>query len=287
MQATPRGMWHAALRDPIGSREDVRPGFGAESKKTRGGGRTMVLDKGLGWHAFSDLLETAGPYIDFVKLGFGTAVLYPEELVLRKIGLARSKGITIMPGGTLLETAVYQGQEASFFDNVCRLGFDGIEVSDGTIELERERRTALIREGVKRGLTVCTEYGKKAAGSRVDPEGLERTAELDWEAGAYLVTIEARESGTDVGLFDKDGSCNEDTFEEVMERVADTGRIMWEAPLKSQQVFLIQALGPGVHVGNIPPGDVMALEAMRRGLRSDTFPHAAEARKKAAVHYMI
>jgi phosphosulfolactate synthase len=289
MKATHSGAWHPLLSDPIGQRDRKRPGFTPAFEKSgmRNGGRTMVLDKGLGWHAFSDLIETAWPYIDFIKLGFGTAPLYPTDLLLRKILLAKRYGVVIMPGGTMLETAVHQDEVPSFFETVCGLGFDGIEVSDGTIELSRPMRTELIREGVRRGLNVCTEYGKKAPGSCIDPEGLERTAELDWQAGADLVTIEARESGTDVGMFDKQGSCREDTFEEIILRLPDVDRIMWEAPLKSQQVFLINAIGADVHLGNIPPADVVSLEAMRRGLRSDTFPVRGNVPLNEPVQYMI
>ena len=108
----------------------------------------MVLDKGLGFNAYADLVDSAGDYIDFIKLGFGTSPLYPSELLRRKIDYAKERGIIVMPGGTLLETAVHLGLSDSFFETVCRLGFDGIEVSDGTIELDRPTRTALIRKGV-------------------------------------------------------------------------------------------------------------------------------------------
>jgi phosphosulfolactate synthase len=47
--------------------------------------------------------------------------------------------------------------------------------------------------------------------------------------------------------------------------------VLWEAPQKEQQVALIKSIGPQVNLGNIPVQDVLALETMRRGLRSDTF----------------
>ncbi|HUC90866.1 MAG TPA: phosphosulfolactate synthase [Paenibacillus sp.] len=287
MELTPRGAWHPLLCDPSGGRDKSRlsPSSGTPGLRCRSGGRTMVLDKGLGFNAYADLVDSAGDYIDFIKLGFGTSPLYPSELLRRKIDYAKERGIIVMPGGTLLETAVHLGLSDSFFETVCRLGFDGIEVSDGTIELDRPTRTALIRKGVELGLNVCTEYGKKLSGSVIDPYDLAVTAEEDWKAGADLVTIEARESGIDVGLFDASGGCDEDTFGTVLRLLPDTSRILWEAPLKSQQVFLIKALGPDVHLGNIPPGDVYALEAMRRGLRNDTFPEARALRE--ADFYMI
>ncbi|OUM96879.1 MAG: phosphosulfolactate synthase [Thermobacillus sp. ZCTH02-B1] len=274
MRQTLHGAWIPELRDPSGGRADARhPAGGAASaaaSSARTGGKTMVIDRGLGWHAWCDLIDSAGAYVDVIKLGFGTSVLYPDELLLRKIGYARRHGITVMPGGTLLETAVRQGAEAAFFDAVCGLGFDGVEVSEGTIELGRRRRTELIREGRARGLKVFAEYGKKAEGSAIDPEALRATAEADWEAGAELVTIETRESGT-VGLFGGDGRPDRALFERIIRLIPRADRLMWEAPRKEQQVFLIRELGPNVHLGNIAPGDVLALEAMRRALRNDTF----------------
>jgi len=287
MEVTPRGDWHPRLRDPSGRRDSGRVLAAASpaAGTVRSGGMTMVLDKGLGWNAYTDLIDTAAPYIDFIKLGFGTAPLYPSELLLRKIRYAKQNGIVIMPGGTMLEVAVHLGLASSFFDTVCALGFDGIEVSDGTIELDRGMRISLIREGTRRGLRVCSEFGKKDSGSVLDPYDLAATAESDWEAGSELVTIEARESGLGVGMFDSNGACKEDTFATIRRLLPDADRILWEAPLKAQQVYLIQAIGPGVHLGNIPPADVIALEAMRRGLRNDTFAHNQP--EPAADYYMI
>jgi len=245
----------------------------------------MVLDKGLGWNAYTDLIDTAAPYIDFIKLGFGTAPLYPSELLLRKIRYAKQNNIVIMPGGTMLEVAVHMGLASSFFDTACALGFDGIEVSDGTIELDRGKRTSLIREGICRGMRVCSEFGKKDEEAVLDPYELAVTAEKDWEAGSELITIEARESGLGVGMFDSNGDCKEDTFAAIRRLLPTTDRVMWEAPLKAQQAYLIRAIGSGVHLGNIPPADVIALEAMRRGLRNDTFTH--EQRLPVADYYMI
>jgi phosphosulfolactate synthase len=159
----------------------------------------------------------------------------------------------------------------AFFRQVLALGFDGIEVSDGTIHLSRSRRDELIRDARALGLRVFTEYGKKAFGSRIDALEFVKTAESDIRAGAELVTVEARESGVGVGLFDERGSCRETDLREVLNVVPYPERILWEAPQKEQQVSLIKAIGPEVNLGNIPVGDVLALETMRRGLRSDTF----------------
>ncbi|RXZ78277.1 phosphosulfolactate synthase [Paenibacillaceae bacterium] len=278
MEATPHGAWHQRLLDPSGVREHLQL---PEIQ-----GQTMVIDKGLGKHAFADLLETAAPYIQFIKLGFGTSPLYEEPLLRSKIQQATDAGIIISPGGTLLEMAVYQQETAAFFRSLVTLGFTGVEISDGTIEISRQQRTELIKEGIRHGLCVVTEYGKKTAGTLIDPFDFAKTAEADLEAGAEYVIVEARESGVDIGLFDSVGNCREDLFDQLLRRLPGTSRIMWEAPLKSQQAFLLKSLGSNIHLGNIAPSDVLSLEAMRRGLRSDTFPET-EAVVPEPVLYMI
>ena len=255
-----RPLWHPQLSDPSGAR-DAKP---------RRFGLTMVIDKGLGMHAFEDLLATAGDHVDIVKLAFGTSPLYPDGVLRRKIALARRRGGSVIPGGRLQETAVRQDMVPSFFRSALELGFDAVEVSDGTIELPRPLRTELIAMARSLGFRVFTEFGKKKAGSRLDAEELLRVAERDREAGAELVIVEARESGT-VGLFDEGGALREGDLERIRRAVGDHRRFLWEAPRKEQQVALLHAFGPQVNLGNIPAQDVLALEAMRRGLRSDTF----------------
>lgn len=262
MELTTTGIeWPSQLLDPTGRRQP----------KPRAQGCTMVIDKGLGASAFADLIRVSGAYIDIVKLGFGTSALYPPALLREKIELATREGIRVIPGGTMLEAAVKLDVVPAFFRQVLALGFNGIEVSDGTISLGRRERDDLIRDGVSLGLRVYTEYGKKLFGSRIDVEDFARTAERDWACGAELVTVEARESGVGVGLFDENGRCREEELRYLATVVPQPERVMWEAPLKDQQVALIKAFGSDVNLGNIAVQDVIALETMRRGLRSDTF----------------
>ena len=48
-------------------------------------------------------------------------------------------------------------------------------------------------------------------------------------------------------------------------------QVVWEAPNKSQQTMFIKLIGANVNLGNIAPGEVVALEALRCGMRGDTF----------------
>ncbi len=261
MEVTSQLDWHPLLQDPTGRR----------MSKPRTRGKTMVIDKGLGLRAFEDLLQTSGEHIDMIKIGFGSSPLYPKQLLLNKIRLAKAHNLCIFPGGTFLEVAVSQDAVNSFFDMVAALGFSGIEVSDGTIDMDRKLRNELIKLGVGSGLSVYTEYGKKSFGSGIDIDELIDTVHLDMEYGASLITIEGRESGVGVGIYDEKGQCKDDDIRKVVKNVPNPHLVMWEAPNKAQQVHLLKTLGPDINLGNIAPEDIMSVESFRRGLRSDTF----------------
>ncbi|HJV45013.1 MAG TPA: phosphosulfolactate synthase [Bacillota bacterium] len=249
------------LRDPLGKRNI--------HKKEQG--ITMIIDKGLGNHSFLDLVETAGNYIDFIKLGFGTTALYPEHILENKIGLAKKFGIDIYPGGTFFEVAFHQGKRELYFETLKQMGFNKIEISDGTIELTNRDRQRSIQQAKSLGFTVITEYGKKAEGSVTDSEQLLYTINADLEAGASFVIVEGRESGENVGIYDSEGKI-QDHFPMIARSIQPyINQVIWEAPKKSQQVELMNWFGPNVHLGNIAPDEIYSVESLRRGLRSDTF----------------
>jgi phosphosulfolactate synthase len=256
--------WNPLLADPTGRRQN----------KPRTLGKTMVIDKGLGLNAFEDLLDTSSEHLDMIKIGFGTSPLYPQRILRKKIEMAHEYGVSIYPGGTFLEVAIVQGEVSSFFEMIINLGFTGLEISDGSIEMKRELRNELIERGLNEGLDVITEYGKKGWGSSIEIDELIETVRLDVEYGAQLVTIEARESWMGVGIFDEHGTCKDEELNRVLSAIPAQNLLLWEAPLKSQQVHLLQVLGPDIHLGNIFPQEIISLEALRRGLRSDTLSFA-------------
>lgn len=261
MHTTLFEQWTTRLVDPSGSRE----------LKPRRKGKTMVMDKGLGWHSFEDLLETAGAYIDFLKIGFGTSALYPIPLLQKKIELAKAHEIIIFPGGTFLEVAIAQQATCDFFDMILQLGYTGLEVSDGTIHLNRRLRSEMIMHGVEEGLYVFTELGKKFAGTTVDWSALADTYATDLDFGASLVTLEARESGLGIGIYDEHGTCKSSDIGQFIDLLPESHQLLWEAPQPAQQLQLLQLIGLDVHLGNVAPQDVIPLEAWRRRLRADTF----------------
>lgn len=238
--------------------------------KPRNVGLTMVLDKGLGVRETEELLDTAGNYIDFLKLSFGTSALYSPQVLHKKIDLVKSYGVDIYPGGTFLEVVLLQGKLDQFLKRAWELGFTCIEISDGTINLERTVRRDAIKKAVQLGFKVLTEVGKKDANAAFLPNEMVRQINEDLDNGAYRVIIEGRESGT-VGMYNSQGDPDQYVFETLLEGAPSPESIIWEAPLKKQQVHLIKSLGNNVNLGNILSADILALEALRNGLRGDTF----------------
>lgn len=236
-----------------------------------GKGLTMMLDKGMGLFSVIDLLEISGDYVDLAKLGWGTAAVHDRELITEKITAYLEAGVIPYPGGTLLEVAYVQDKVDQFLNEADKLGFAAIEISDGTIELTRSARDRLINQTLELGFMVITEVGKKDPNKDRELSPVQRVEQVqqDLQAGADKVLIEAREGGKGLGIYDNQGKVKEEDLQVFIDHL-DAENIIWEAPQKEQQVYLILKFGSEVNLGNISPDEITALETMRRGLRGDT-----------------
>lgn len=236
-------------------------------------GLTMVLDKHLGLHGLQDLMDTASGCVDLVKLGWGTSAMQDATLVRRKNALLAHHGVKVCPGGTLTELAWLQGRLDSFLAEARRLGFTCLEVSDGTVTMRHDDKLALIRRARAAGFVVTSEVGAKLreADDRISDEERIRQAVAELDAGAWKVILEARESGTQ-GIYDASGAMRYDLVCALVERIG-AEHLIFEAPQRSQQTDLVLAFGSDVNLGNIAPADVVGLETLRLGLRSDTLLH--------------
>jgi phosphosulfolactate synthase len=246
------------------------------SAKPRTNGFTMVLDKGLGARSTLDLMDTAADQIDFLKLSFGTSAFYTEKVLREKIELVRAAGVHIYPGGTFLEVTVWQDRYDEYLKRAKELGFSAIEVSDGTLEMSDQLRGDCIKRALDAGFTVLTEVGKKSPDEKVAVTEMHRLIAHDLELGASQVIVEAREGGKGVGVFDASGSVDNTEVDAIFEGISNPDQLMWEAPLKNQQQYMILRFGNNVNLGNIPTTDILALEALRQGLRGDTLKRALE-----------
>src|SRR5579859_166956 len=233
--------------------------------KPRQQGITHVLDRGLSVAEVDGLVEVAGNYIDLVKLGWGTAVATGN--LETKLERYRSHGIPVMLGGTLTELAIAQERLDALVAWLHELRLEHIEVSDGTITIEHERKLELI-ERLATEFTVLSEVGSKDNTRIMAPFRWVEQIQSELEAGAWKVIAEARESGS-VGIFRHDGEVRMGLIEEIVHAV-DPEKILFEAPRKEQQVWFVRRFGPDVNLGNIIPEEVLSLETMRVGLRSDT-----------------
>jgi phosphosulfolactate synthase len=236
------------------------------SAKPREQGITHVLDRGLSLTEVDGLVEVAGDYVDLVKLGWGTALA--TQNLQAKLERYEAHRIPVVLGGSLTELAIAQGRLDRLVAWVKELGLSYFEISDGTIVLEAQRKVELIRE-LAQDFTVLSEVGSKDDTGAITPPYLwveQMNEEL--EAGAWKVIAEGRESGS-AGIFRPSGEVREGLIDEIVHGV-DPERILFDAPRKEQQVWFVRRFGVDVNLGNIPPGEVLPLETLRLGLRSDT-----------------
>ncbi len=248
----------------------------------RARGITMMLDRCQGLAATRDLVELAGSYLDQIKLSFGSSLLLDEQLLVEKTSLVRERGIDIYPGGTLFELASTHGILPDYVDWVVAMGFTAIEISDGVVDMPRQRRDEGITRGLEAGLVVLTEVGKKDSAQPFPVPLLCEQAEADLASGARWVIIEARESGRGIGIFDQSCQVRDEVVDEILRRLdPHRDRILWEAPRQSQQTALIRKCGQDVNLGNVKPRDVLGLEALRCGLRFETFDRAGDRSPRA------
>jgi phosphosulfolactate synthase len=236
------------------------------SAKPREVGVTHVLDKGLAVAEIDGMVEVAGGSIDIVKLGWGTALATGN--LEAKLARYHDHGIPVVLGGTLTELAIAQDRLEDLVSWVHELGLGHFEISDGTIAMPHERKLELI-ERLARDFVVLSEVGSKDdTGAITPPYRWVEMMRAELAAGAWKVIAEGREAGT-AGIFRPTGEVREGLIDEIVHDI-DPGRILFDAPRKAQQVWFVRRFGPDVSLGNIAAGDVLALETLRLGLRSDT-----------------
>ena len=238
----------------------------------RSGGLTHVIDKGLGPRGWEDVLETSGVYIDVVKLGWGTAYVTPN--LKRKLEVLREKPVVI--GGTFFEVVYAKDKLDEYKSWLRELGLTHVEISDGTVDIPRERKLELIAD-FARDFTVLSEVGSKDSSVEYSADEWTRWLREELDAGAWKVITEAREGGT-AGIFDSSGGMRTELIAEIAEAV-DPANVIFEAPTKSAQAWFVKTIGPDVNLGNIPPDEVIPLETLRRGLRGDTLKEVLLAAK--------
>lgn len=231
-------------------------------------GITMISDKGLGLAETENLISVGSLHLDMVKLAFGTAMVTP--MIKEKIQLYRSHNIPVFFGGLLFEAFVIRSQFGEYLKIMDEYEIDMVEVSDGAINISPEEKLKYISLLAKRG-TVISEIGSK------DKDRIKVTPPYKWielmnaelDAGSSYVIAEAKETGNE-GLYRNSGEVREGLVAEILTKIP-AEKIIWETPEKDQQLYFIETLGCNANLGNIEPKEIIALEAMRLGLRGDSF----------------
>ena len=239
-------------------------------------GLTHVIDTGLGPRAWEDVLEVAGDHISIVKLGWGTA--YVTNNLERKLEVLRDKPVVI--GGTFFEVVYALGKLDEYKQWLIELGLTHVEISDGTIDIPRERKLELIAD-FARDFTVLSEVGSKDSSVEYSADEWTQWLQEELEAGAWKVITEAREGGT-AGIFDSSGGMRTELISEIA-NVVGPANIVFEAPTKAAQAWFIKEFGASVNLGNIPPDEVIPLETLRLGLRGDTLKEVLLGSQRASA----
>ena len=235
------------------------------SPKPRVQGLTHVIDKGMSLADIEGLFDTAGEYVDIVKLGWGTS--YVTNNLEKKIALYRSFETPVVCGGTLFEAVVARDKLEEYKSWLAANRLAHVEVSDGTIDLPRGRKVELIAE-LAQDFVVLSEVGSKDAEVVYPPYQWVEWIREDLDAGAWKVIAEGRESGN-AGIYRPSGDMRTGLIDEIVHEV-DVSNVVFEAPGTPAQAWFVQRFGPEVNLGNVPPEEVIPLETLRLGLRSDT-----------------
>lgn len=233
--------------------------------KPRNEGITMMIDSGLSCRQVEDSLESTIDYVDYVKLGWGTAVI--TKKLDEKLAIYRQAGIPVCLGGTFFELAVLQNKVDKMVERALYHGIEMFEVSDGAIELKQHDKLDYIHQ-LSDKFKVLSEVGSKDDTVVMAPSLWVESIQKELEAGAWKVIAEGRESGT-AGLYRNSKELRTGLVDEIVLNIPHEN-IIWEAPLKDQQVWFIEKFGSNVNLGNITPESIIGLETLRLGLRGDT-----------------
>ncbi len=238
------------------------------TQKPRTSGLTMVMDKGLSVREVEDFISLCEPYIDILKLGFGTSAVTPN--LDKKLDVYRSANIPFYFGGTLFEAFVIRDQFEDYVRLIEKYKLQYVEVSDGSLVMPHDTKCDYITK-LSKYATVLSEVGSKDAEKIIPPYKWIELMKSELDAGAWKVIAEAREGGN-VGIYRGTGEVRSGLVQEILTQIPEE-KVLWEAPQKAQQVWFMKLIGSNVNLGNIAPNEVIPLETLRLGLRGDTFSH--------------
>jgi phosphosulfolactate synthase len=254
--------------------------------KPRVRGLSMMVDWGMGLARQQDTVASAGHLIDFAKIAAGIPRFLPEEVLMAKLAHYTANDISTSPGGLFAEAALAMGGFAAFLQEVVRVGFTGVEVSDNLLDISPEDKAAAIRQATSMGLKVFGEVGKKDTLSNNDTFIADVANCL--AAGSDFVFLEA------VELF-VGGEVRRDLIERLIKEF-DAGKLIYELPVEllpdATRTYkhrvcadLVREMGTNVNLANVEWDELFQTELARSGFAGDTsHPDGVYARSGVGSH---
>jgi phosphosulfolactate synthase len=226
------------------------------TRKPRTEGISVILDKGLAAGEIEQLSALAGPWWDFAKLAWASILI--TQRLEERLAAYKEAQVTPLLGGTLFEYAWIHGRTSELLA-LAREAYLPIEISDAVVSMPRAEKLRAIEQFAAH-VPVFSELG-----SKISPIAGNWPVLVNEElgAGAARVVIEDREIGPDGCEF------RSELIDTLLE-VVPLNSLIFEAIERKQQVWLIRRLGPNVNLGNVLPGDLIAVECLRQGLNHDT-----------------
>ena len=226
-----------------------------------------VLEVGMPYPVFESYLNSYSQYIDFIKFGWGSALIDPEFALKKK--LCDQLNIRPLLGGTFFEYMIHHYNFDDFARHILSFDLDCVELSRGTIDIEDHLYSSFIRT-LSSDYFVMSEVGRKSSdpAKKLTPAHWLSHCELSAEAGASLIILESRESGRS-GYVSTGGDVDAVVMDTITS-VIPVDSLLFEAPIKSVQTFLLKRFGSFVNLGNLSLSDLVAVQSLRCGLRSDT-----------------
>jgi len=228
--------------------------------KPRDRGMTIVADRGVGMNAQADLMQSAGDFVDMMKIGIGAFRLQTEEFLRNKIDHLHESGVEVFFAGDITEAAFLQGHSDKFYRKVKDLGSDAVEVSSAQVSMSIDDKCRLITMASDAGLKVVAEAGQKGHDNWTHSLSyINKQIEAYFKAGAWKTLIQGE--GVSEGV--------EDRKEDLMLNIAaafDVKDLIFQAKDGGTQAFYINTLGNIVNL-DVDYDQVIDLELMRRNIR--------------------
>tara|TARA_A100001035_G_scaffold277069_1_gene273171 strand:- start:197 stop:934 length:738 start_codon:yes stop_codon:yes gene_type:complete len=233
---------------------------------------TSILDKAMPIRILESYLESVGHLIQIAKIGWGLSLV--DKFLNERIALYNSYGIKACSGGTLFEYFYKNNEIDKFYEFIEKNNFQICEISDGSIDIDQGMKLSHIKR-MSQKLICLSEVGSKDSSAIMSPRKWCNQIREELDAGASHVILEGRETGN-AGIYRQSGEIRNGLIDEIIESGISFEDLIVEANNKKHQVAFIKRFGSNVNFGNIDISDVMPLETLRMGCRSDTINHISE-----------